>query len=317
MFSIIVPIYDPFDRFVPSGAIQQALEKALSLKGNYELIAVNNNPISSCPHLSQYLRSLASTHPERVKLVEPDANLGTARGFNAGMRIAEADSQYLVFMSSDTDIVDPEMLGKIQRVLDNEPSVGIAHPISVYEDSDEYNYSTSYSRRAFTNMIRQRVTPEDAEIPDVELQRFLDHVSGRDGIKTPLSSMPLTFAVITRNLINRIGAFDEGIEMICHENNDLAYRALLGGYKVARLNNVFVNHRRLLFRDLCLGEQQERTAMKHSEAIKQSTIWWNKKWGKPYIELYTRWRWGAFLFTLMRPYFWARRVGGFLKRSLV
>lgn len=316
MFSIIVPIFDPFDRFVSSGAIQRTLGKVFTLEGNCELIVVNNNPISMSPHLTQYLLVLANSHSGKMKIVDPNANLGTARGFNAGLRVAHCNSQYLVFMSSDADIVDMKMLKKIQQTLASNPCVGIAHPVSVYEDSNEYNFSPKYSGKAFIRMIRQRLSPESAEIPDIELQKILKDVSVREGIEAPLPTMPLTFAVITRKLIEDIGSFDEGVQMGCHENNDLAYRALLGGFTVARLNNVFVNHRRLLFRNLGVSGMRQSDAMPHSEALKQSTVWWNKKWGKPYIELYARWRWGLFACTIMLPYFWLRRLVILLKGTL-
>jgi len=313
MFSIIVPIFDLFDRLVPSGAIQYALEKVLTLEEDFELIAVNNNPTNSCPQLTQYLRSLKKCHPEKVKLVEPDMNLGTARGFNAGLRVAQPNSEYLVFMSSDADIVDPKMLGKIYHILVDEPHVGIAHPISVYEDGEEYNFSSKYSSKAFVRMIRRQCSLKSTEISHAELQRILDVVSRRNGIKAPLPSFPLTFAVIKRRLINQIGSFDEGVELGCGEDNDLAYRTLLAGFLVARLDGVFVNHRRFLFHNLCA---RETNSLPHPEAIKQSRDWWKRKWGRPYIELYTRWRFGSFLFTIMLPYFWLRRFASFIKRML-
>ena len=319
MFSIIVPVFDPFDRFVSFGAIKRTLGKVFTLEGNYELIVVNNNPIGISPHLTQYLIALVNSHPEKMKIVEPNTNLGTAQGFNAGLRVAQSDSQYLVFMSSDTDIVDKEMLKKIQQALESNPRVGIAHPFSVYEDSNEYNFSSKYNHKAFVQMIQQKLSSESAEIPDNEIQRILKDVSVREGIKAPLPTMPLTFAVITRKLIEHIGSFDEGVQMGCHENNDLSYRALLSGYTVARLNNVFVNHLRLLFHNLgASGAQQcyASYAMPHLEPLKQSTVWWNKKWGKPYIELYTRWRWGLFVYIIMLPYFWLRRLGIFINGTL-
>ena len=312
MFSIIVPAYDPFDRFVPSGAIQRALENVLKLRGDFELIVVNNNPIAACPQITQYLRSLASSSSGTIKIVEPNANLGSSGGFNAGMRVAQSDSQYLVFMSADADVVDPLMLKTVQEVFESEPRLGIAHPMSVYEDSDHFNFSSRYGSEVVYRMIRQQCPPESAEIPADELQRILETVSSHQGIKAPLPGTPLTFAVYRQKMIEQIGPFDEGF-LICYETDDLGYRALLAGYGIARLNGVFVNHRRLLFHNLCASETK---SMPHSEVIRQSAEWWNKKWGRPYIELYARWRWGSFLFTIMLPYFWLRRLGVSLKRTL-
>ena len=252
-----------------------------------------------------------------MKIVEPNNNLGTARGFNAGLRVTQSDSQYLVFMSSDAEIVDFSMLTKIQRSMDNYPRIGIAHPVSVYEDLDVFNFNSEYSVQAFHRMIRQKRSPESAEIPRRELQHILEVVSGRRGIKSPLPCTPLTFAVHRREMIDHIGSFDEGIAWGCYEVPDLGLRALLGGYDVARLNDVFVSHRRLFVRNLVVGGTREYDTLPHSEAIKQSKAWWDKKWGKPYNELYAKWKYGSVLFTFMLPYFWARRLGGLLKRVLI
>jgi GT2 family glycosyltransferase len=316
MFSIIVPILDPFDRFVKAGAIQSTLGKALALESDFELIVVNNNPINVCPELTKYLQSLARSHSGKVKVLEPGLNLGTARGFNAGVRMAKADSRYLVFMSSDTDIVDPLMLKKIQRTMNNDPHIGIAHPVSVYEDMNVFNFSSRYSVQTFHRMIRQKQSPESADIPVSELQNILEKISGRSGIKSPFPCTPLTFAVYRREAIDHVGLFDEGVEFGCYEVADLGLRTLFGGYSVVRLNDVFVNHRRMYIRSLVVEGTPESGTLPHSEAIKQSRAWWDRKWGKPYAEVYAKWRYGSFLFALMFPYFWARRIGGLLKRVL-
>ena len=315
MFSVIMPVLDPFDRFVQAGAIQSTLDKALDMEGNFELIVVNNNSVDTSPQLTQYLKSLAGLYAGKIKIVEPGTNLGTARGFNAGLKVAQPDSEYLVFMSTDADIVDPAILVKIQEVMESHPRLGIAHPVSVFEDLDQYNFSSKYGIKTFRKMIRYPYLFESFEIPVGELNQILEDVSRRSGIKAPLPATPLTFAVYRREMITQIGSFDEGVEFGCYETDDLCYRALLNGYNVGRLNGIFVNHRRMYFRRLVIGGTREANALPHSKIIKQSAAWWNEKWGRPYPELYAQWRWGQPLFTLMLPYFWLRRVGSALKRA--
>ena len=315
MFSIIVPVLDPFDRLVQAGAVQCALSKALSMSGNFELIIVNNNQLISCGNLTQYLRSLADTYPNRIKLVEPNLNLGTSRGFNAGLRVAKAESRYLVFMSTDADIVDPLMLEKIQRKMDSEPTIGIAHPYSVFEDMDVFNVSSKYNSRAFRSMIRISPASEPDDISEEEIRKIIYSVSCQKGIRSPLPATPLTFAVYKREMINRIGSFDEGVEFGCYENLDLGIRALHSGYQVVRLNDIFVNHRRLHIRNLIVGGTKESKTLPHSDVIGQAQVWWDKKWGRPYREIYGRWRYGKYWFSLMLPYYIFRRKAGSLKKS--
>jgi GT2 family glycosyltransferase len=316
MFSIIVPVFDPFDRLVFAGAIQSALSKALALEGAFELIVVNNNPIAACPQLTGYLRSLAEATPERLRILEPNANLGTARGFNAGLRIARLDSRYVVFMSTDADIVDSLMLRKIQLELDNHPTVGIAHPFSVFEDMDAFNVSSKYSCRAFFAMLHVDRVLESTELAAGELKHIARLVSARKGIASPFPGTPLTFAVHRRDMFDRIGLFDEGVAFGCFENLDLGIRALYGGYDVVRLNAVFVNHRRLYVRKLIVGGTPEDCRLPHSDVIQQSKDWWDTKWRRPPNEVFAIWRWGPYLYAAMLPYFALRRLASYFKGLL-
>ena len=285
------------------------------MDGEYELIIVNNNPIDSHPRITEYLRTLRASRSEIVKIVEPNQNLGTARGFNAGLRIARSDTPYLVYMSQDAEIFDPLMLHKIDQLMVADCRMGIVHPTSVYEDNDVYNFSASYGIKAFLQMIQYNPPATSTDITDTELHRIFSTVSQRKGILAPLPSFPLTFAVIKRELVERIGSFDDGAGLACHENNDLAYRALLSGYIVGRLNGIFINHRRFIFRNLVLENESDRYELPHSKAIKQSAVWWKKKWGRPYIELYFKWRFGPLLFITMLPYFWIRRIAAHVKST--
>ncbi len=314
-FSIILPLLDPFDRFVAAGAVQRIIGQTLALEGDPELIVVSNNCTAACPRLTGYLRSLQTSHPHRIKLVEAEKNLGTARGFNAGLQAADPGSAYLVFMSADADIVDPSMLTKIGAAMDSHPSLGIAHPVSVYEDAGKFNFSRKYNARAFYRLIR-RHAGESAEIPPEERQRILAAISTRRGIKAPFAGTPLTFAVYRHAMIKEIGPFDEGVEYGCYETYDLGMRALMKGYQVARLNGVFINHRRLAIRNLVLQGTPEIDALPHRAVIRQSEQWWLEKWGRPPGELFAKWKWGPVMFSLLQPYFRLRHCGGLLKRAL-
>jgi GT2 family glycosyltransferase len=317
MFSIILPLLDPFDRFMAAGAVQHLVGNTLALTGDFELIVVNNNKTAACPQLTTYLRSLKESLPGKIKIVEADRNLGTARGFNAGLTVADRRGRYLVFMSSDADIVDPRMLEKIRSLMDANPQIGIAHPLSVFEDLGAYNFSKRYGSRVFCGKIRRPGTPDDHEIPEAEMDRISHALSTRSGFTSPLPCTPLTFAVFRRDMIEKIGPFDDGVEFGCYEIYDLCLRALLHGYDVARLNGIFVNHRRLYIRNLVVGGTRESNNLPHLDIIQQSYAWWMKKWGKPPLEIYARWRWGLLSGVFLWPYFRMRHYGGSIKRALV
>ncbi len=315
LFSIIVPIFDPFDRSVALGAVQRTLSRALRLNGSFELVVVNNNPIRACPHLTEWLRLARDSFAGIARLVETDENLGTAGGFNAGLRVANSESSYVVFMSQDCDIVDQGTLQRAELVLEEDPRIGIGHPYSVYEDAKAFNVSRKYNLSAFRRSVRCGTPISSADIPDYEVQQILKVVARRRSA-TPTRSFPLTFAVLRRELLERVGSFDEGVQIGCSENDDLAYRARLGGFEVSRLDGVFVNHRRLLFRHICVGGTPLAAAAPHQDALEQSGEWWRRKWGRPYVELYAQLRLGPTLFGALAPYFVLRRFAGRIRRGL-
>jgi GT2 family glycosyltransferase len=311
----VVPIYDPRDRFVPSGALQQGLESVFRLEGNFELILVNNNRLEETPRLTGFLRSFAARRAERVRLVEPDRNAGTAGGFNAGFRIASPERPYLVFMSQDAELVDHSMLPKIEEDLRRRPRIGVAHPMSVFEDVDSFNVSRRFSVRRFYR--RARVSDGHGDLGPDEIHSVLSDLARRSGVATALRSFPLTFAILRRSALEEVGTFDERFGLGCHENDDLAFRMVRSGRWIGRLDRVFVNHRRVLFRRLSTADSPDADEVPHADALRESTRRWKEKWGRPYAEVYTEWRFGRGIMALMRPYFWLRRLAFVFWRGLV
>lgn len=311
----MVPIYDPRDRFVLSGALQQGLESVFCLEGDFELILVNNNRLEETPRLTGFLRSFAAKHPGRVRFAEPDRNAGTAGGFNAGFRIASPERPYLVFMSQDAEIVDYSMLAKIEEDLRSHPRIGIAHPMSVFEDVDGFNVYRQFSVRRFYR--RASVPGGRGDLGPDEIRTVLCDLSRRSGVATAFRSFPLTFAILRRSALEEVGTFDERFGLGCHENDDLAFRMVRRGWWIGRLDRVFVNHRRVLFRRLSTAGSPDASEVPHADALRESTRRWKEKWGRPYSEAYTEWRFGRGIMALIRPYFLLRRLAFVFWRGLV
>jgi GT2 family glycosyltransferase len=71
----------------------------------------------------------------QVKLVRSLENLGFAGGNNLG--ITAAEGKYLLFLNNDTE-VDPDFLGPLVEVIENDPSIGVASPkILFYQSKDQ------------------------------------------------------------------------------------------------------------------------------------------------------------------------------------
>src|SRR5271165_6575634 len=113
MWSIILLVYDPLDTFAQSGALEQTVASVLTLRGDYELLIVNNNPLASSVRLPAMLRELEQRNPGRVRVLSPDANLGSARGFNYALQQSDRQSEFVAFMSGDAEVIDLDMLTKL------------------------------------------------------------------------------------------------------------------------------------------------------------------------------------------------------------
>ena len=307
MISLIVPIYDPNDSLVPAQVLPRLVEKVKRLEGENELILVNNSPKSQ--RLNLYLNELVAINGSWCKKIVCPENLGVSRGFNAGLTLASATSTIFVFMSTDADIVDFKMLTKIERAFTNDVTLGIAHPYSAFEDVDTYNINRQLSYRSFKQAVKsgsKALEVEPSEDALSEIVRSLENAE--QTVLSPIKSFPMTFAAISKELILNIGSFDNRFLFGCHENNDLAFRSLKAGYKVGRLNNIFVNHKRFTVRELTVKTDKELKQLPHGAAVAQAGEWWLEKYRKNYDEIYFEFRYGYFLFKVFYLYFLAIRV---------
>lgn len=316
MFSIIIPIIDPFDRFVKAGAIQTLLDKILYLQGDFEVIIVINTPAKDCPLLCEYLESIKNSN-KKIKIINADKNLGTARGFNRGFQECNPSSEFLVFVSSDTDVITTDLLVRIESIMKMDSTIGIGHPYSVWEDSDDFNISSKYSSKKFYNSIKNKSLDDEAFLNQDALKLLIQRKSAIKEEFTDVMVTPLTFAVYRRSMIESIGGFDEGILYGCYETDDLAYRALKAGYRVVRFNRLLVNHRRHFIRKLVLEGTPSIYNLPHTQALSQATQWWHDKYKIPYVELYFKHRYGAFIYSIAFPWFLFRRLLGRIKKIIL
>jgi len=305
MFSFIIPAYDPTDKLVCTGVLPKLLHDLERLNGEKEIIVVNNNG-TEAGSLARFLEDESSIG--RIKLVSPGSNKGTAGGFNEGLRVAESTAEYHVFVSNDAQVVDNDMLAKIVTAFRNNPKLGIGHPFSVFEDNDEYNLSHEYGRKRFYRAVKNGVASGEIDLTDLEIESAVNIVARKSGVLYPLPSVPLTFCVISKTVIGCVGSFDEGVRFGCHENNDLCFRALKAGFQVGRINNVFVNHRRMLVRESAISDDSQKRKLPHINEIRQSSDWWMGKYKKNYAELYFEWRFGRLAGIVAAPIFALRRI---------
>jgi len=316
MFSVILVITDHQDIFVSSGLIQQTVNSIFRLHGDYELILVNNYPSNLSPQITHYIRNIVNLE-HKTKVIETNKNLGSSGGFNRGVSAASSESKFVVFVSEDAEIVDSETLLKMQRAFEKNPSLGLLHPVSIFEDQDDFNFSPYYwsgemSRRLSLLKSRRR-TLSELDISQQELSYIIKKVNRRSlSVNAPLLGPPLTFLVIRREVFNKVNGFDEKL-FFCYEHVDFNVRALLAGYQGGRLNNCFVNHRRLFSRAIRLhGKPIEGIS---NERLLKTREHWNKKWGKKLpIKVYYEIRYGKLLDVLHPFLFIISRARGLFQR---
>ncbi len=312
MWTIVLVVNDPLDRFTASGAISRCLSSIERLCGDYELVVVNNNGVAHVPALTEMLRGIRKP---AVTIAEPNANLGTSGGFNLGLRSSNSKSDYVAFMSGDAEIIDCQMLQRLELTFERFSHVGVLHPISIYEDSTPYNLSRQFHSRHYFSKIRHHGAVDSEETIHQVSEALLRARSLTPIFSGRLPSFPLTFAAIKRSTIHSIGEFDEGVKGGCCENDDFAFRCLQSGLSVGRANNTCVYHHRYLF--YRLTHPEGIADLPHAAVVNQAQEWWLQKWGVPYSELYFDWRWGKTVSLLAKPYFACRSVAGKLKREML
>jgi len=303
-------VLDHHDTYDSANVLSEALDSLRMLRGDYEVVLINNNDPLSTPRTTARLKILKTSSP-KYKLVETGENKGCAGGFNAGAAAADPDSEILIYMSPDALIVDPDALICFEHVFGKYPKVGLAHPVSIYEDANDYNFSEEYSPAGFY----QKVTYSDGN-PQVlfestsrdEIDRMLSIVkASRLNPKHPTWSVPLTFLAIRKSVYDMTGPFDE--MFLCGgENTDFTLRALKKGYSACVVPNSLIFHRRLLFRYLGSGGKSSELVTKGLELFNTH---WKEKWNGTQMNCFMEIRYGKLTYhILIKPFLalW-RRLG--------
>ncbi|MDD5168434.1 MAG: glycosyltransferase [Syntrophales bacterium] len=301
-FTLLLVVYDPFDRFSHPRALPVAVDSIFRLEGDVDIAIVNNTDPAKAPNTSAYLRMLAE-RDSRIRLIELDRNYGCSGGFNRGVNAMDHVNDILVYMSCDALIVDPHVLSKIGEAFGKYAKIGAIHPLSVYEDFNEANYNDDWSFQAFLKLLE--TVDEDAQVlpdePEEEINRILLGIKREkpSALRYPLPQLPLTFYAVRKDVFFDLGGFNE--EFIAGwENIDFALRAYKKGYKSAILKNSFVFHRRLLFRGLGQAGQNQQILIND---VKAGEAVWNRLWGGiPHADVFRDLRHGRLLHRgLLKP----------------
>jgi hypothetical protein len=319
-YCIILVVYDPHDAYARSCALPAALQSVESLHGDFRLV-VTVNAAERCPRTVAFLQAWCAER-EWADVRLHRLNEGIAAAFNASVHGVLADYDAFVFMSGDALLVDHDVLHTFSAAFMRWPRVGALHPVSVFEDANDANYSREWDVTSFGRALRSY---EAAGVSNLEGDPFTDRVavlvqacrSRNLRVTRPHLVLPLTFWAVRQSVLRAVGPLDERWRF-CYENMDFALRAYLAGAESAVVQNTFVFHRRVLFRLLgsmdvsdpqtsVLSQRREHERWYYSSEPKtQDTsqemggeALWRRKWGRAPGRAFDEARYGVTLAALL------------------
>lgn len=201
---IIIPVFNELE--ITKNCIDSVLKNT---DLSYRLIVIDN---ASNPDTSAYLASLKDT-VLGLLLIRNEQNLGYVKAVNQGIRQSSAD--FVCLLNNDTIVTDgwlSEMIG----IADDNYDIGIINPSS--------------------NTLAQALPKgQTAEFYSRSLKSF----KGKWGELGQCSGFCM---LIKREVIEKVGLFDESYDVGYFEEADYCRRAQKAGYRFARAKAAYVYH---------------------------------------------------------------------------
>jgi len=240
--SIVIPSYNQADY------LARCIESIETHTAEpYEIIVVDNG---STDGTEAYLNRRAGSL--RYKRLE--TNRGFAGGVNQGLMMAKGET--IVILNNDT-LVTNGWLTHMLRCLQSDPRIGAVGPVTNYI-SGEQQISVPY------NNVEQ-------------MWEFATAFSRPDESKWKQTDRLVGFCVLFRKeLLERVGYFDEGFRVGNYEDDDWMIRIRLCGLRLVIAGDAFIHH----FGSVSmknLGQERFQTVQGHNEQ------YYAEKWGNPHI----------------------------------
>ena len=178
----------------------------------YELIFVDN---ASSDGTAEYLSSITG-----AKVITNAENRGFPAGVNQGIRVAEG--RQILLVNNDC-VVTTGWLDRLLRALRSDLAVGLVGPSS--------------------NSVSG---PQQVSVPYEELSRVdgfaWDFCRTNDGHYEATDRLVGFCMLVKREVIDKIGLFDERFGVGCYEDDDYCRRARRAGYRLLIVRDSFVHH---------------------------------------------------------------------------
>jgi GT2 family glycosyltransferase/ubiquinone/menaquinone biosynthesis C-methylase UbiE len=179
----------------------------------YEIIVVDNN---STDGTREWLKEQTD-----IKLILNDENVGFPKGCNLGIEASEKDND-LLFLNNDTKVT-PRWLDNLKICLYSDDKIGATSSVT--------NSCSNY---------------QVINVPYNDVEHIIEFADSNN-ISTPEKWEQKTRLVafcmlIKRDVINKIGIFDERFTPGNFEDDDLCMRITEAGYKLMVCNDSFIHH---------------------------------------------------------------------------
>lgn len=223
------------------GLLKRCVESVLeNTTVHSRLIIVDN--ASKDPEVSRYLQKIHGNDRVSIEKVFSEENVGFAAGMNKGMRLS--DTPFVCLLNNDCMVTKGWLEGMID-VARQRDDVGLVNPQS----------NTFGSRPDGSASVS-----EHAELLQYRKGKFLE------------LGHAIAFAcLIKREVIEKIGYFDEMYEGVCYEDTDFSARANKAGYIAVMAEGSYVFHE----------EQASRKTLKgRKEIYRKNRELFEKRWGR-------------------------------------
>ena len=180
---------------------KQYIESLYKYTSDFELIVVDNG---STDGTVEYLKSLDK---DNLKLVFNKENLGFSKGNNQGIEISE--SEYIGFLNNDI-LLSPNWFIECEKVFERENAAFVS-PRQVnphFENINSENYLKEYKNNSSNSYEKS------------------------------FDNCEFACVITKKDILSKIGGFDEKFSPAFFEDNDLKIRALDAGYDIFVVNTV-------------------------------------------------------------------------------
>ncbi|MBI3306177.1 MAG: glycosyltransferase [Candidatus Omnitrophica bacterium] len=208
---IIIPTFEAYEHVVP--CVTSVLNHMAGM--NYRLILIND--ASRDERIDSFYLSLSG---ENILYLKNENNLGFVKSCNLGMKQSEFND--VLLLNTDT-LVTKDWLLNLQRAVYARENIGGAIPLS--------NYASVYS------------VPELSHLDSAGIQKAGEILSAYQ--EKEIHEIPTAVGFcfyIKREVIRKIGFFDEIFGRGYGEENDFCMKAREAGYRFTLAANSFVYH---------------------------------------------------------------------------